>query len=1218
MKYLPLVHAHLHTSGSLLDGVGNIKNYIAKAKEYNHPAICCTDHGNTISLYQFYNECKKEDIKPILGCEFYITTDLSIKIPNKKREILDKDKHLIVLVKNEQGYKNFCKLSYLSFVEGFYYKPRITFDQLWENKEGLIVTSACAAGMMSQLISNGMFDEADEWFKKFVNEFGDDFYAEIQLNELYDKKEEQGIDQKEINKHIIKLAKKYKAKTILTGDVHYADKEDHKLQDIVINCMQRKDGPATEMGQSFIHARRLYYQSSQDFLNFNKEFEYYYDEEFIKECFENSLTIADKCNFEFNVGANNYPEFNIGDKDHKKYITKLAFKGLENKLAIRTENGEEFSDEQLEEYEKRLEYEIKVIADKGYLDYFLVYQDMISWAKKEGIQVAVGRGSAGGSLLSYSLDIVGLDPIKYGLYFERFLNPDRMASPDIDLDILSGGREKIRGYLEEKYGKESVFGVMTQGLYQAKSALQDASRGLGKDTTFQSTLMREVTKLPEIEDTKELGLYFDNLLKNNALTDSVIEWYEDNQDTIYWADKLIGLTKSVGTHAGGIVIAPGPIYDYIPVTKAGKEIVTAFRESDGSGHDLSDLGILKCDILGIKTLNVIRGCIDDIKADKGIDITNTLENLDLNDPKLYKKFNKGNNVGVFQMEGPAQDFLAKSIVPDCFDDIVAINAINRPGPLEAFGKVYGQWKRWEKEGNTKELEKIEKDRYPFEFMKKTLGKTYGALLYQEQFMLMVCEAGGLNMGEADNLRRAVGWPKTHPKYHTVEKLFKKLEKGMKDNGYSIADTELFLEYCRRFMGYSFNKSHAVSYSYTGMQTLWLKVYYPEYFYANLLSVETYENYQTIIADAVANGIKILFPTINKAKHNFKAENKAIRIGFKALKGFGDVAQQELEDLNLASYENLYDILALPFKKINKTAFQCLIDVGAFDEFGIEREKVEVVRNLYKDPQIEKWFTRDRDFLSIETIPESLLQIKEDILIEALEELKPKELKRRKLIKKIQTNFIIDSLYNKYSKNITREEISQIMTIVDDEKLLTKKAFKLIGIEFERVNIGKDEIIDYLTSIKELIEDSIEDYELPKPWIDLVTKITPSVSFKPLTDKQKDERVENVLGFSLTLVNNLSKLTTLSEDYPDINLKSLSAHEDDDDICYWYLVSKTVAQTKKGKDYWVLKITDGALTVNAKCWEKLDFQKDAAYISHIKKDQWGYMIKVDEVLTQVEI
>jgi len=778
-------------------------------------------------------------------------------------------------------------------------------------------------------------------------------------------------------------------------------------------------------------------------------------------------------------------------------------------------------------------------------------------------------------------------------------------------------REPIRKYFEEKYGKESVYGVMTQTVYQVKSSLQDASRGLEKDTSFQSTLMREITKLPELDDAKNIKEYFDNLAKNNSLSDACYDWYTDNQDTIYWADKLMGLTKNVGTHAGGIVISPGPIYDYIPVTKAGKEIVTAFRESDGSGHDLSDLGLLKCDILGLKTLKVIRSCIDDVKKDLDIDISDSLNFLDLKDKKLYEKFNKGNNVGIFQMDGAAPSFLIKTINPDCFEDINAINAINRPGPLETFGKVYGQWKRWEKEGNEVELAKIENERYPFEFMKSSLSDTYGCLLYQESLMLMVCEIAGFNMGEADTLRRAIGWPKSHPKYYTVEKLFTKLEEGILKKGYSQDDSELFLEYCRKFSGYSFNKSHCACYSYTAMQTLWLKVYYPEYFYANLLNVEPFENYQNIVADAISNGIKILFPAINKASYNFKAEKGAVRIGFKALKGFGDAAQEELLSMNLTQYENIYDILALPFKKVNSAAFQCLIDCGAFDEFGIEREKIEVVRNLYKDPQVQKWFTREKGYLDIATIPEMLLQVKEEKLLEVIEELKPLEVKRRRMIQDLQIENAINLLYDKYSEIATKEQIKTAVDTLEDVKITAKKAFKLIGIELSNIGVDTQELIDYLTSMKDSIEEIDEDL-LPKPWIEMVNRIIPYVTFKPLTEKQKDDKLEKILGFSLTLVNNLSKLIFLSEQYPDLNLKSLSSHSDENDLCYWYLMDKTTLKTKTGKDYWVLKITDGVSTVNAKCWEKIDFKKDEAYVSHLKKDQWGHMIKIDEYLNQIEM
>jgi intein/homing endonuclease len=495
---------------------------------------------------------------------------------------------------------------------------------------------------------------------------------------------------------------------------------------------------------------------------------------------------------------------------------------------------------------------------------------------------------------------------------------------------------------------------------------------------------------------------------------------------------------------------------------------------------------------------------------------------------------------------------------------------------------------------------------------------HNCLLYQEQMMLMVCEAGGFNMGEADSFRRALGWRKDHPKYHTVEYLFEKLEQGMKKKGYSQADTELFLEYCRKFMGYSFNLSHSVSYSYIGMQTLWLKVYYPEYFYANLLTVESFENYQTIIADAIASGIKILFPAINKAIYKFKAEPGAIRVGFMAIKGFGDKASEELMATDFSQFKSLYEILAHPFKKVNTAAFQTLIDVGAFDEFEIEREKVSIVRELYKDPKVQKWFTKAKGFLEIENMPESLMQVKEDELMQFVEKLKPKELERRSKALKLQNKFVIDSLSEEFEDLVTREQVEEAVSVIEDAKITTKKSAKLIGVELEQHGIDKEEIIEMLSEGKKLIESAANEDLLPKPWNDLVTELIPYITFKPQTPKQKDSKVEALLGFSLTLVENLSKLISLSSSFPDLSLKSLSAHESDEDLCYWYLMKKTTLKTKRGKDYYVLKITDGSVTVNAKCWENIDFQKDGTYISRLKNDQWGYMIIVDEYLNQIEL
>jgi DNA polymerase-3 subunit alpha len=1129
--YTPLVNCHMHSGFSALDGAGKFEDYIELAKKFNIPGLALTDHGSATGIYTFYKQVKEAGLKPILGEEFYLTTDLIIRKPNRERELIAKDKHQTVLIKNAEGYKNFCKLNYLSFTEGYYYKPRVSYEMLFAHSKGLIITSGCAASIFNQLLMNGLDAQAEEWFKKFVTVFGDNFYGEIQFNELNDLPKF-GMSQQMCNAFIIKMCNKYDIKIIIGGDTHYAQEEDSKLQDIFINCQRRKDGAATEMAESFIHARHLYFHNSSHYHKFNKDFGFNYDEKFINTCLQNSIELADRVDFKFETGKINYPKYTIPTKEsNKDYCTRIAYEGLTNKLKEREARGEAFTTEQYETYEKRLDHEIEIISSKGYIDYFLIFEDIVKWSKSQGFYSGPARGSAGGSLLSYALDITEIDPVKFGLYFERFLNAERNSPPDIDWDIAQGGREKVREYLEGKYGKDSVFGVCTYGLYKAKSALQDASRGLGKDTSFESVLNREATKIDKLDDKEDLLEFFNELKDLPSCTPTLANWILTNQDTIYWAQKMLGQFKSLGTHAGGIVITPGPVYDYIPVAKGGGEIVTAFREADGSGKDLSELGLLKLDILGVKTLNILQDSIVDIKRDLGIDISDNIKHVDLNDKRLYEKFKKGNNIGIFQFESATIDGLCKSIDPDCFEDVVAINSINRPGPLENFAPVFGKWKHWEKEGNTKELDKIKDQRYPFPFMEAPLKETYGCLLYQEQFMLMVCEAAGFNMGEADSFRRAIGWNSSHPKYHTVKKYFDKLEAAMASKGYTKRDVDKFLEYCRGFMGYSYNKSHALGYAYLAMQTLYLKVYYPTYFYANLLNSEgNNESYQSIISDAVANGVKVLPPSITKSKYKFTVEDKSIRIGYCALKGFGDKAMEELTTLDLSKCSGIYEILTQPFKKVNSKAFQCLIDSGAFDEFGIEREKIEALKALYKDPKIEKWFSRKKGALTVEKMPPSLLEFKEEIVLSMAEKVK---------------------------------------TELTPEKAL----------------------------IKELI---------------------PYVKVKLLTEIQRDAKEEEVLGFAMSTIEKLSRLLLLAEKYPDLPLVSLSTRENDSDLCYWFLMKKTISKTKKGKPYLTLDISDNSITIKAKCWDMIELEKGQAYVSNVKKDNWGYTIVVNRLLTIVPL
>jgi DNA polymerase-3 subunit alpha len=1140
-KNRPLVNLHIHSPQSLLDGVGKTQDYIKLAKEYGHPGLAVTDHGNPAHLFDHYKLVKSAGLKPILGEEFYLALDLNEKIPNRNREVEKKDKHQTVLIKNKQGYKNFCKLTYLSFTEGYYAKPRINYDMLFENKSGLIVTSGCAASMFNQLLNIGKEKEAEEWFKRFVSEFGDDFYGEIQFNELLDKSL-YGMNQKEMNDFIIKMCNKYDVPIIIGGDTHYAYKEDANLQDILITAQRRKDGVAEddtvkdieEKKKDFmIHARHLYYHQSEDYYKFNEEFGYNYDEKLITEALDNSLKILDKVDFDFDTKTNNFPKYNYDVKLYNsshELLEKLAWEGLLKKLKERKEKGEVFTNDQITQYEKRLEIELEVIKEKEFTDYFLVVQDVVLWAKNNNIAVGPGRGSAAGALLSYSLSITEVDPIKHDLLFERFINKFREAKPDIDIDFEQGAREKIRHYLEDKYGKEAVLGVVTFHQYGPKSALQDISRGLKRDTSFQSTLMKEITKLPDLDEQKDLVQYFDNLLSTNNITPSVRKWILDNQDTIKYANKILDQPKNLGTHAGGILIAPGPVYNYIPVTRGGKELVTAFKEADGSSKDLSELGLLKLDVLGLKTLNVIYGSIKNIKEDLGIDITNDIRYINLEDPNLYELVRKGNLLGLFQLDGGALP-LVKAISPTRFEDIVAINSLNRPGPLETFGPVYARWKRFFEQGNKHLCKEDNPEIFPrLDFMQEITEKNYYCMLHQEDFMQMVVKAADFNLGEADNFRRAIAWREDHPKYHTVKKYFDQLQVKMLEKGYSQADVDYFLDYCRKFSGYSFNASHSVSYAYIAMQCAYLKHYYPAYFYVHLLNVEAHENYHSIIVDALANGIKILPISLTKSEFNFKVEDNSIRIGFKALKGFGEVAYNELRELGINEHTSLEEILSMPFKKVNKAAFDALITIGVFDEFKVSKEKIEIIYNLFKDKKIETWFTRKRNPLEIKTMPESLYIFPEEVVLKNAQLFKDEE--------------------NHWKKFI--------LSLIDYVKVKEKK----------------------------------KEYWLQKE--------------------------EELMGFSLDSINKINELITLKEKYPELNLQSLSSRESDDDLCYWYLTKKTVAKTAKGKEYLILDITDNNIKVKAKCWEKVNLEKNKAYVSNIKKDNWGYTIVVNEMLTEINL
>lgn len=1017
----PFVEVHAHSSYSLLDGTSKFKDYVKKLKELGHPGMALTDHGSACGTFQFYKELKSNGLKPIVGCEFYTVLDKELRVPQAKREVEYKDCHQSVYIQNTEGYINYNHLHYLANTEGYYYKPRVTFEELFHYNKGLIVTTGCMVNIVNQLLAAGKQRECEEWFKKYLGVFGDRFYGEIQFNEIYDKAKF-GVDQKETNNKIIELCNKYDVPVLIGGDIHYVEKGDDRLQDIVINVARGNDSGA----ESFIHARHLYFHDSEWIFKMNKEWGYNHCESFITECLDNSIALLDKINFEFDTKTDRYPKYQLTKTTSYEELKDLAEDGLYNRIVERKSRGEKFPKAKIQEYTERLNLELQVIKDKGYEDYFLIYQDLIKETLKAGYRVGPGRGSAAGSLLAYCTQICQVDPVKHGLYFERFLNPQRTAKPDIDSDFSVGGKEFVYNFLQEKYGKDCVIGVGTHSIYKGKVALKDAARGLGKDTGFQSVLMTHINKIPELDSFEgDLEEYFDNMQKTTS--DIVVkDWIRDNKETIYYANKLMGATRQIGTHAGGIVVTPTPIWNHIPVTRAAQTVVTAYREADGSYKELSDLGLLKLDILGLSSLSIIQTAIDEIRTNTGKDISNDILYINLEDEKILKQIRDNNIYSIFQLDGGAQR-LVKSIKPDCFEDICAISALNRPGPLETFGDKFGVWKRKYLAGKEDDL--LTDPLYPkLDFMREVTKNTYGVLLYQEQFMFMVQKACDMDLGECDNFRRCIAWKEDHPKYYQLEEYFKRLGEGMLKKRYAEEDTKYFVDYCRKFLGYSFNRSHSLAYSYVSWQMLYLKTYYPAYYYAALFKYEDAARYTELINDMVKNDIKLLPPSIIDSEWDFKAlDEKTVRMGFQVIKGFGDTAYQEIKALSKETKSNISKFFKVDFKKVNKRAFEALLNTGCFDDWGLERNVLFTLHQLYNDEKIEKWFTRKKDALSIKTLPESLKLFPEELLFS--------------LVKKTK-NDDWDALFNDNS-NVTEDKTPWV-TLVSNlaqyikEKPLTKE------------------------------------------------------------------------------------------------------------------------------------------------------------------------------------
>lgn len=901
------VHLHLHSHYSMLDGMIKIPELAQKAQEYGYKAVALTDHGNIFGAIEFYQEMKKVGVKPIIGMEAYFTNNRFEKKGEGSDSILaDKNYHLILHAKDKQGFKNLMKLSSLAYTEGFYYKPRIDWELLEKYHEGLICQTACLKGFIPHLLSKGKFDEAYEYGKRLKDIFGEDLYFEIQLNGL----EEQDV----ANKGIIELAKKLGVKIVATNDSHYLNEEDAEAHDI-IKALQMKMTlkELKEKGRAF-KVRGLHFTTPEEMYQKFKGYE---------EALKNTMEIAEKCNVEIDTAETRgylFPKFQIPGLDREatyeekeKYFEKLAWEGLEKRLS----KMKDLPKEKYQQYKERLEYEINIIKQMGFPEYFLIVQDFINYAKQNGIPVGPGRGSAAGSLVAYTLGITDVDPLQHGLIFERFLNPDRISMPDIDVDFCQENRPKVIEYVKNKYGENAVAQIITYNFMKSKMVIRDVARALGFSYTEADKIAKMILPGPVQGST----LTIDENLEANPEFRKLYETDEKVRKLIDLARKLEGSARHTGIHAAGVVIAPGDLDEYVPVY-VDKDGTKATQFDMGT---LEMLGLVKMDFLGLKTLTELDYMRKLVKERHGVEL-NFLE-LGFEDPNVYKLLQSGKTTGVFQLESKGMQNLLTRLKPDKFDEIIAILALFRPGPLMS-GMVDEYIER--KHGR-KPVE------YPFDEVKDILEETYGLVVYQEQIMFMANILSGFTMAEADTLRKAIGKKKAD----VMAKMKDRFISGAVKNGFDKQKIEKLWDDIEKFASYSFNKSHSTAYAYLTYWTAYIKTYYPEEFFAVKLTTEGNDDkFLNLLLDMKDFGIQLLPPDINKSRAEFYIEDKGkIRFGLARIKNVGEQSAEEIVKEREANgnYTDIFDIAErLDSKKLNKRVLEALIKAGAFDFTGVDR------------------------------------------------------------------------------------------------------------------------------------------------------------------------------------------------------------------------------------------------------------------------------------------
>lgn len=882
---MAFTHLHVHTEYSLLDGAARIDKVVKRAKELGMDSLAITDHGVMFGVVDFYKECKKEGIKPIIGCEVYTA----------KRTRFDKDPqrdkrqgHLILLAENDTGYRNLVKIVSRGYTEGLYYKPRVDKELLSAYSEGIIALSGCLAGEVQQRLLQRDYEGAKKEAEELLSIFGEgNFFLELQ---------DQGLDEeKAILPGMKQLHEELGIPFAATNDVHYVTSDSAAAHDVLL-CIQT--------GALLSDENRMRFPNSEFYLKSEEEMREIFKD--IPEAVDNTEKIAQRCNVDFEFGKLHLPQFIPPDgMDNETYLRELCRKGMEERYP----NADE-------EVRERLEYELSIIKQMGYIEYFLIVWDFINFAKSQGIVVGPGRGSAAGSIVSYTLKITDIDPLKYNLIFERFLNPERVSMPDIDVDICDDRRGEVIDYVIRKYGKDKVSQICAFGTMKARMAVRDVGRVLDVSYADTDAIAKAIPAGPNvtIDQALELNPELAERYENEAMVKRVIDV----------SRAIEGMPRHTTTHAAGVLITKDPIDDLVPLFVNDKGVNTQFEK-----NNIEELGLLKMDFLGLRNLTVIRDALEMIREQEGETID--MEKLDYDDPAVFELISSGNTAGVFQLESAGMTQFMKNLAPDCLEDIVAGISLYRPGPMASIPTYIA---------NKKNPENI---RYLHPKLKPILSVTYGCMVYQEQVMQIVRDLAGYTYGRSDNLRRAMGKKKMDVMLSERESFIE----GSVKNGVPKETAEEIFNQMVSFAQYAFNKSHAAAYAVVGYQTAWLKTHYPVEFMAALLSSVMGESQATAryIRNCTDMGIEVLPPDVNESRHKFTVSNGKIRFGLQAVKNVGagvidaiiSAREKNGPAKDIFEFMNNIDV-----HEINRKALESLIMAGAFDSMNENRAQYMAV------------------------------------------------------------------------------------------------------------------------------------------------------------------------------------------------------------------------------------------------------------------------------------